>query len=186
LRPASLKHLHICTHVHVYLSKLGLVAKKHGNRNIKVRSHSSGMSQRPHLGLRILASLDTYRSSAARTKMDTCSPPSDPADDQSLPGRPTRPFTLVLISHSHAPPLLPEPHLRFDLRKTSNPPKHIRDAFDGRSKRLREHMMASDEFCALLDTAQARIEEQMSSFAEKDRGGAGKHISMPLACLRWI
>lgn len=114
--------------------------------------------------------------------MDSQEP--DTAEIQDPPELTTRAFTLVLTSHSHAPPLLLEPHLKFDLRKTSNPPKHIRDAYDGRSKRLREHMMASDEFCALLDTAQARIEEQMSSFVGNDRGGAGKHISMPLVCLR--
>jgi hypothetical protein len=45
-------------------------------------------------------------------------------------------------------------------------------------------MMARDEFCALLDTAQARIEEQMSSFVENDRGRTGKHISITLACHR--
>ena len=111
-------------------------------------------------------------------------PTPNPADDQSPAEVTTRPSTLVLISHSHAPPLLPEPDLRFDLRKIRNPPKHIRDAYDGRSKRLREHMMASDELCALLDTAQRRIEEQMASFVENYRGGLGKHISMPLACLR--
>lgn len=81
-----------------------------------------------------------------------------------------RPFTLVLISHSHAPPLLPEPHLKFDLRKTNNPPKHIRDSYDGRSKRLREHMMASDKFCDLLGTVQASIEEQMALIVEGDHG----------------
>jgi hypothetical protein len=70
----------------------------------------------------------------------------------------TRPFTLVLVSHSYAPPLLPAPHLKFDLRKVSNPPKHARDACDGRSKHLREHLLASEDFCALLETAQASIE----------------------------
>jgi hypothetical protein len=103
----------------------------------------------------------------------------NPADDQSPAELPSRPFTLVLVSHSHAHPLLLEPHLKFDLRKTSNPPKHIRDAYDGRSKRLREHMLSNDEFRALLDTAQARIEEQMSSFAVIDRGDQGEHISTP-------
>lgn len=114
------------------------------------------------------------------------SPSSNPADDQSPAELPTRPLTLVLISHSHAPPLLPEPHLKYDLRKTSNPPKHIRDAYDGRSKRLREHMLSSDGFCALLDTAQARIEEQMASITKRHREVPGKHISVPGPCLQWL
>jgi len=113
-------------------------------------------------------------------------PNPDPAHDHNTAELPVRPFNLVLISHSHAPPLLPEPHLKFDLRKTSNPPKHIRDAYDGRSKRLREHMLSSDDFYALLDTAQARIEEQMPSFTEIERGDQqGKHKSTPKSRLRW-
>lgn len=109
-------------------------------------------------------------------------PDPDTADTQGHTEVPTRPFTLILVSHSHAPPLVQAPHLEFDLRKTSNPPKHIRDAYDGRSKRLREHMMASDEFCALLDSAQARIEERMSSFIESDRGVSGKQVIKPTTC----
>jgi hypothetical protein len=104
-------------------------------------------------------------------------PAAELADDQSSAEPITRPFTLLLISHSHAPPLIPEPHLKFDLRKTSNPPKYIRDAYDGRSKRLREHMMANGDFCALLDTAQISIEEQMSSFAGCGREDPGQSIS---------
>jgi hypothetical protein len=107
--------------------------------------------------------------------MDSQEP--DAAGIQAPAELPTRPFTLILVSHSHAPPLVPKPQLRFDLRKTSNPPKHIRDAYDGRSKRLREHMMAGDDFCALLVTTQTRIEEQMSSFARRGRGDPGQYIS---------
>jgi hypothetical protein len=86
----------------------------------------------------------------------------------------TRPFTLVLVSHSYAPPLLPAPHLKFDLRKVSNPPKHARDACDGRSKHLREHLLASEDFCALLETAQASIEGKMLAFAEKQSEDVGE------------
>jgi hypothetical protein len=86
----------------------------------------------------------------------------------------TRPFTLVLVSHSHAPPLLPAPHLKFDLRKVSNPPKHTRDACDGRSKHLREHLLASEDFCALLETAQASVEGKMLAFAESQREDDGE------------
>jgi hypothetical protein len=86
----------------------------------------------------------------------------------------TRPFTLVLVSHSHAPPLLPAPHLKFDLRKVSNPPKHARDTCDGRSKHLREHLLASEDFCALLETAQASIDGNMLAFAEKQSEDDGK------------
>jgi hypothetical protein len=77
-----------------------------------------------------------------------------------------RPFTLVLVSHSHSPPLSPTPDLKLDLRKVSNPPKHTRDACDGRSKHLREHLLATDDFCALLETAQMSIEGKMMGFTK--------------------
>ena len=140
------------------------------------------MSQQPHFILQDLAGSDTFEIITAPLTMDELNP--NLADGQGPEELLTRQFTLVLVSHSHAPPLLPEPHLKYDLRKMSNPPKHIRDAYDGRSKRLREHMVASGEFCALLDTAQARIVEQMSSFTEIGRGDQGKHIPTPGARLR--
>jgi hypothetical protein len=87
----------------------------------------------------------------------------------------TRLFTLVLVSHSHSPPLLPAPDLKFDLRKISNPPKHTRDSCDGRSKHLREHLLASEDFCALLEMAQASIEGKMV-VAEKQSEDVGELI----------
>jgi hypothetical protein len=107
-------------------------------------------------------------------KMDNPTP--DFANSQGPEAIPSRPLTLVLISHSHTPPRLPAPHLKFDLRKLNNPPKYIRDAYDGRSKRLREHMQAGDEFCALLTTAQAKIEEQMLSFDGGHPGDLGESV----------
>jgi hypothetical protein len=99
-------------------------------------------------------------------------------DEQPYPKEvSTRPFTLVLVSHSHAPPLIPSPHLKFDLRKVSNPPKHTRDAYDGRSKHLREHLLASEGFCALLETAHTGIEGKMLGFAENESEDVGESIS---------
>ena len=142
------------------------------------------MSQQPQLILQTWPALTPLGSPTARRTMNDAT--SNPADDQSPAELPTRPFTLVLISHSHAPPLLPEPHSKYDLRKTSNPPKHIRDAYDGRFQRLREHMLSSDEFCTLLDTAQARIEKQMASITENHAEGSGKHTLTPRSRLRWF
>jgi hypothetical protein len=70
--------------------------------------------------------------------------------------------------------------LKFDLRKVSNPPKHTRDACDGRSKYLREHMLASDDFCALLETAHASIEGKMVGFAGDRRDDIGKELYIDL------
>lgn len=94
---------------------------------------------------------------------------------------PSRAYTLVLVSHSHSPPLVPAPQLKFDLRKITNPPKHIRDAYDGRSKRLREHMLANDDFVALVETAQASIAEEMMSFVDRDNDISGKHSTSKVA-----
>jgi len=92
---------------------------------------------------------------------------------------PTNPTTeqpiLVLISHSHRRPLSHPPDLKFDLRKVSNPPKHIRDAYDGRSKRLREHMMHMEDFTSLLDTAKSSIEEEMKVLIQNSKGKPNHH-----------
>jgi RNase adaptor protein for sRNA GlmZ degradation len=77
---------------------------------------------------------------------------------------------LVLISHSHRRPLSLSPDLKFDLRKVSNPPKHIRDAYDGRSKRLREHMMHMEDFTSLLNTAKQSIEDEMMALIRNGKG----------------
>lgn len=78
--------------------------------------------------------------------------------------------TLVLVSHAHAPPLSPAPRLKFDLRWVTNPPKHIRSAYDGRSKRLRDHLLHEDAFVNILDTAEAKIKEEMLRLTEKGSG----------------
>lgn len=73
--------------------------------------------------------------------------------------------TLIIVSHAHAPPLSPAPTLKFDLRRVQNPPKHIRDAYDGRSKRLRNHMLQEDGFASLLNTAEAEIRAELSNMS---------------------
>lgn len=80
--------------------------------------------------------------------------------------------TLVIVSHAHAPPLSPAPTLKFDLRQVKNPPKQIRDAYDGRSKRLRNHMLQEDGFVSLLNTAEADIRAEISNMSDGD--GFGK------------
>ena len=105
--------------------------------------------------------------------------------DESPPKQnPTTPTTeqpvLILISHSHRRPLSCPPHLKFDLRKVSNPPKHIRDAYDGRSKRLREYMLHMEDFTSLLETAKKSIEVDMTMFVQN---GQGESSAVMLGCL---
>ena len=100
--------------------------------------------------------------------------PTTPTTDQSV---------LILISHSHRHPLSRPPNLKFDLRKVSNPPKHIRDAYDGRSKRLREHMMHMEDFTSLLDTAKKSIEDEMEVLVQGNKGKSEKILLGFVYCL---
>jgi RNase adaptor protein for sRNA GlmZ degradation len=68
---------------------------------------------------------------------------------------------LVLISHAHTPPLVPSPRLKYDLRTVPNPPKAIRDAYTGVSKRLRDHMLEHEDFVKTLDRAEGEITAEM-------------------------
>ena len=69
---------------------------------------------------------------------------------------------LILISSGHSPPLNPVPHLKFDVRSLPNPPKHIRDAYTGTSKRLQEWMRKDSRFLARRDAIRSEIEAAMS------------------------
>jgi len=102
-----------------------------------------------------LKSLSSDPQSHYNITMDESPPTQNPINPT-----PEQPI-LILISHSHRHPLSPAPNLKFDLRKVSNPPKHIRDAYDGRSKRLREHMMHMEDFTSLLEASKTSIEEEM-------------------------
>ncbi len=74
---------------------------------------------------------------------------------------------LILISHGHAPPLHPRPRLRFDVRSLPNPPKHIRDAYNGTSKRLQEWMGADERFGQRRDEIKREIEGEMRRVTEE-------------------
>ncbi|KUJ12279.1 uncharacterized protein LY89DRAFT_721940 [Mollisia scopiformis] len=74
---------------------------------------------------------------------------------------------LILISHAHSPPLNPAPQLRFDLRNLPNPPKRIRDAHVGTSKRLQEWMEADPAFLARLEEIREEIREAMDGLIRR-------------------
>lgn len=74
----------------------------------------------------------------------------------------TRPI-LILYSHGRTPPLNPPPDLKYDLRSIPNPPKNARDAHDGRSKRLREHLLGELKFIQKLDEVESEILEAMEA-----------------------
>lgn len=68
---------------------------------------------------------------------------------------------LLLISHSHSPPLNPSPHLKFDVRSLPNPPKNVRDAYDGTSKRLQEWMRSEESFLGKRDSVKEEIGKRL-------------------------
>jgi BMFP domain-containing protein YqiC len=74
---------------------------------------------------------------------------------------------LILTSYSHVPPLTPPPRLKYDCRAISDPPKSIRDAHTGISKKLRDHMLHQESFVDLLDRAEGEIQAKMQ-IAEKE------------------
>lgn len=80
--------------------------------------------------------------------------------------------TLAIWSHSHAPPLQPSADISFDLRRVPNPPKHIRDNYDGRSKRLREHLLHDATFANLLQSA---MQEILQLVQERDESEVVSH-----------
>ena len=64
---------------------------------------------------------------------------------------------LILYSHGRQPPLNPPPDLKYDIRSIANPPKALRDVSDGRSKRLRSHLLSMPEFAEKLDAVEREI-----------------------------
>lgn len=74
---------------------------------------------------------------------------------------------LILTSYAHVPPLTPVPRLKYNLRSVPDPPKSIRDAHTGISKKLRDHMLHQDSFVDLLDKAEEDINAKMP-VAEKE------------------
>jgi hypothetical protein len=77
--------------------------------------------------------------------------------------------SLILISHSHSPPLNPPPDLKFDVRSLPNPPKNVRDAYNGTSKRLQEWMRGDDRFIERRDEMKGDIEGKMQEILEEWR-----------------
>lgn len=84
--------------------------------------------------------------------------------------------TLTIWSHSHAPPLQPPADVSFDLRRVPNPPKHIRDNYDGRSKRLREHLLHDATFANLLQSA---MQEVLHFVKEREGDAVSRQASRP-------
>lgn len=114
------------------------------------RKDESGISKtcffHSHLGC-------TYMSSPLQEIGGSLSAPSSPSssiEENTNHNIDTLPLDnipiIILISHAHSPPLNPSPNLSFDVRHLGNPPKNIRDRYDGTSKRLQDWLDSSPEF----------------------------------------
>lgn len=86
--------------------------------------------------------------------------------DHSPESQKSRPF-LILYSHARRPPLSPAPDLKYDLRGIPNPPKALRDGSDGRSKRLREHLLTEPKFVQKLEAVEIDIRQAMQQKIEE-------------------
>ncbi|KAF2810223.1 uncharacterized protein BDZ99DRAFT_416440 [Mytilinidion resinicola] len=80
------------------------------------------------------------------------------------------PPLLIIYSHGRTPPLNPPPDLKFDLRTIPNPPKSARDTHDGRSKRMRAHLLADARFTRKLEEVKGEIEVAMQGKSEAISG----------------
>ncbi|KAF2015931.1 hypothetical protein BU24DRAFT_450561 [Aaosphaeria arxii CBS 175.79] len=81
---------------------------------------------------------------------------------------------LILYSHGRQPPLDPPPDLKYDLRSIPNPPKALRDVSDGRSKRLREHLLSEEKFVARLEQVEADVRKGVAEKVEGLGEGEGE------------
>ena len=73
------------------------------------------------------------------------------------------PPLLIFYSHGRTPPLHPPADLKYDLRSLPNPPKALRDVSDGRSKRLRDHLLSEPKFREKLHDVEREVREAMES-----------------------
>jgi hypothetical protein len=77
--------------------------------------------------------------------------------------------TLILTSHGQTPPLHPVPQLKFDVRTLPNPPKHIRDAHNGTSRRLQEWLYSDPAFVTRRAEISGAIESAMADLMCRQR-----------------
>ncbi|KAF3916185.1 hypothetical protein AA313_de0206566 [Arthrobotrys entomopaga] len=78
---------------------------------------------------------------------------------------------VIYSSGAHFGPLKPPATLRYDLRSITNPPKHLRDTLDGRSKKLRDHLLNEQDFVDLLDSITNDILQEVVKLENATGGG---------------
>ncbi|OAL53189.1 hypothetical protein IQ07DRAFT_677932 [Pyrenochaeta sp. DS3sAY3a] len=88
-------------------------------------------------------------------------------EDNKTEVTPKPEYCLILYSHGRSPPLFPAPDLKYDLRSIPNPPKALREVSDGRSKRLREHLLSEPKFVDKLRDVEADIRRAMQEKTEE-------------------
>ncbi|EGX49937.1 hypothetical protein AOL_s00076g578 [Orbilia oligospora ATCC 24927] len=76
----------------------------------------------------------------------------------------------IYSSGAHYGPLKPAAPLRYDMRNVTNPPRQLRGNMDGRSKKLRDHLMNDKDFLALLETIQNDILREIERLQKLECG----------------
>ncbi|KAK6510468.1 hypothetical protein TWF506_009574 [Arthrobotrys conoides] len=77
---------------------------------------------------------------------------------------------IIYSSGAHYGPLKPAAPLRYDMRNVTNPPRQLRGSMDGRSKKLRDHLMNDKDFLALLETIQNDILQEIERLQKLECG----------------
>jgi hypothetical protein len=75
---------------------------------------------------------------------------------------------LIVVSHSYSPHLNPPQRLKFDVRSLLNPPKHIRDAYNGTSRGLQECKLSDARFLDCRDEIKRDNESAMAFLIQED------------------
>ncbi|KAF8973200.1 hypothetical protein BDZ97DRAFT_1780043 [Flammula alnicola] len=87
--------------------------------------------------------------------------------------------TIYITSYGHRlGPLLPTPHISFDLRTLPNPPKNIRTGQKGISKPVRDWLFAHSEVQRRFDDICKRIQSRM----EEAHVNGEKEIKVGVCC----
>jgi RNase adaptor protein for sRNA GlmZ degradation len=79
-------------------------------------------------------------------------------------------FVVEFVSHARNPPVKPPPgtkFLKFSVRHLPSPPKHSRDRFTGKDKRLQEWVLGTNEAKAWMDSATKEIADNLQAIQEQ-------------------
>ncbi|KAK6353855.1 hypothetical protein TWF730_008277 [Orbilia blumenaviensis] len=87
-------------------------------------------------------------------------------------------MVTIYSSGAHYGPLKPAAPLRYDMRNVTNPPRQLRGNMDGRSKKLRDHLMNDVDFVTLLQAIQTDILQEVEELQKQECGKEEDSVGM--------